>query len=216
MDWDFGYGLAKFDGTNWTVYNTSNSGLPDNHVSSLAIDGSGNKWIGTWDGLAKFDGTNWTVYNTSNSGLPDNWVSSLAIDGSGNKWIGTGGWRFDYSWGGGLAKFDGSNWTVYDTSNSGLPTNTVLSLTIDGSGNKWIGTTGGLAVFNEGGVVPVELTSFTVIANGKEVTLNWSTATELNNQGFEVQRKFGRKRFCYCWFSKRAGYNYFSKSLFVP
>ena len=38
---------------------------------------------------------------------------------------------------------------------------------------------------------PVELTSFTASANGKEVTLSWSTATELNNQGFEVQRKFG-------------------------
>ncbi len=73
MDWDLWGGLAKFDGTNWTVYNTSNSGLPDNYVSSIAIDGSGNKWIGTWHGgLAKFDGTNWTVYNTSNSGLPDN------------------------------------------------------------------------------------------------------------------------------------------------
>jgi hypothetical protein len=24
-------GLAKFDGVNWTVYNTSNSGLPDNY-----------------------------------------------------------------------------------------------------------------------------------------------------------------------------------------
>ena len=96
----------------------------------------------------------------------------------------------DY-WGGGLAKFDGTNWTVYNTSNSGLPDNDVSSLAIDGSGNKWIGTGGGLAVYNEGGVVPVELTSFTATANGKEVTLNWSTATELNNQGFEVQRKFG-------------------------
>ena len=90
MDWDLGSGLAKFDGTNWTVYNTSNSGLPDNMGSySLAIDGSGNKWIGTHVGLAKFDGTNWTVYNNSNSGLPDNSVRSIAIDGSGNKWIGT-------------------------------------------------------------------------------------------------------------------------------
>ena len=40
-------------------------------------------------------------------------------------------------------------------------------------------------------VVPVELTTFTASANGKEVTLSWSTATELNNYGFEVQRKFG-------------------------
>ena len=42
---------------------------------------------------------------------------------------------------------------------------------------------------------PVELTSFTATANGKEVTLNWSTATELNNQGFEVQRKFSSNDF---------------------
>jgi ligand-binding sensor domain-containing protein len=83
-------GLAKFDGTNWTVYNIYNSGLPGyGQVLSLAIDGSGNKWIGTWAGLAKFNGTNWTVYNTSNSGLPDDGVLSIAIDGSGNKWIGT-------------------------------------------------------------------------------------------------------------------------------
>jgi len=39
-------------------------------------------------------------------------------------------------------------------------------------------------------VIPVELTSFTATSNGKEVILNWSTATELNNQLFEVQRSF--------------------------
>ena len=38
--------------------------------------------------------------------------------------------------------------------------------------------------------VPVELISFIAISNGKEVILNWSTATELNNQLFEVQRSF--------------------------
>jgi hypothetical protein len=38
--------------------------------------------------------------------------------------------------------------------------------------------------------VPVELTSFTATANSKEVILNWSTATEINNQLFEVQRSF--------------------------
>jgi ligand-binding sensor domain-containing protein len=131
-------GLAEFDGTNWTVYNTSNSDLPDNEVLALAIDGSDNIWIGIW-GLAKFDGTNWTVYNTSNSGLPYNRVMALAIDGSDNIWIGTNG--------GGLAKFDGTNWTVYKRSNSYLPDDCIISLAIDGS-NIWIGTYGGLAKFD--------------------------------------------------------------------
>jgi len=139
--WIGTWGLAKFDGVNWTVYNTSNSGLPHNAVNAIAIDGQGNKWIGTdGGGLAKFDGVNWTVYNTSNSGLPDNNVWAIAIDKEGNKWIGTGG---------GLVKFDGVNWTVYNTSNSGLPSNHVETIAIDGQGNKWIGTWGGgLAKFD--------------------------------------------------------------------
>lgn len=44
-------------------------------------------------------------------------------------------------------------------------------------------------------VVPVELTSFTATSNVKEVILNWSTATELNNLGFEVQRSADQKDF---------------------
>lgn len=38
-------------------------------------------------------------------------------------------------------------------------------------------------------VIPVELTSFVAITNGNNVELNWSTATETNNRGFEIQRR---------------------------
>ena len=38
-------------------------------------------------------------------------------------------------------------------------------------------------------VIPVELTSFTANVLGNSVNLKWNTATELNNSGFEVQRK---------------------------
>ena len=36
--------------------------------------------------------------------------------------------------------------------------------------------------------IPVELTSFTVNVAGNSVVLNWTTATEVNNQGFEIER----------------------------
>lgn len=39
------------------------------------------------------------------------------------------------------------------------------------------------------GIVPVELASFTSNVKGNAVTLNWSTATETNNFGFNVERK---------------------------
>ena len=46
-----------------------------------------------------------------------------------------------------------------------------------------------------GTIVPVELTSFTGKYVGNTVQLNWSTATELNNLGFDVQRSIAGKEF---------------------
>ncbi len=40
-------------------------------------------------------------------------------------------------------------------------------------------------------VVPVELSSFTANVSNGNVVLNWITATETNNKGFEVQRSSG-------------------------
>ena len=45
--------------------------------------------------------------------------------------------------------------------------------------NKYFGTDGAL---------PVELTSFTAKASGTTVTLNWETKTEVDNNGFEIER----------------------------
>jgi len=38
-------------------------------------------------------------------------------------------------------------------------------------------------------IIPVELISFSSSINENDVTLNWQTATETNNQGFEIERK---------------------------
>ncbi len=38
-------------------------------------------------------------------------------------------------------------------------------------------------------ITPVELTSFNATSNDGSVSLNWATATETNNKGFEIQRK---------------------------
>jgi hypothetical protein len=46
-----------------------------------------------------------------------------------------------------------------------------------------------------GFVVPVELTSFTVSVIQNKVTLNWTTATESNNYGFEIERKATEQQF---------------------
>lgn len=69
-------------------------------------------------------------------------------------------------------------------------------------------------------VTPVELTAFTAISQNQQVTLNWSTATELNNNGFEVQRSAPNSDFITVGFVKGAGttteqkeYSYTDKNL---
>jgi len=38
-------------------------------------------------------------------------------------------------------------------------------------------------------IIPVELISFSSLINENDVTLNWQTATETNNQGFQIERR---------------------------
>ncbi|MEO8666392.1 MAG: Cys-Gln thioester bond-forming surface protein [Ignavibacteria bacterium] len=47
---------------------------------------------------------------------------------------------------------------------------------------------GSLKTTAEWGALPVELASFTSSVSGRDLTLNWSTVSELNNYGFEIER----------------------------
>jgi ligand-binding sensor domain-containing protein len=132
-------GVAKNNGS-WTVYNTSNSGLPGDVITSIVFDSLDNAWIGTNFGLAKFDGTKWTAFTPQSSGLSGEFVEALSIDSQNNIWIGT----YDN----GLSKFDGTNWTNYNSSNSGLPDDEVYAVHVDVAGTKWVGTMNGLATFD--------------------------------------------------------------------
>lgn len=143
-----GEGMAIFDGNDFIVKNTRNTGLPGNGITAFALDENGNKWIGTYDfveneatGLTKFDGSKWTVYNVDNSGLPSNSVSSIVIDNNRNIWVGTGGnlTAANYTSSAGLAKFDGADWTVFNTDNSDLPGNDIYCLAVDKNNNIWMG-----------------------------------------------------------------------------
>lgn len=127
-----------------TIYDTENSGLPDNSIRALAVDNQNNLWVGTsYNGVIRFDGGSWTMYNTQNSDLPSDEIWCLAVDYNNNVWIGTRN---------GLAKFNGQNWTIYDTTNSLLPYHVISSLAVDKNNLLWIGcghlTAGGVLTFD--------------------------------------------------------------------
>lgn len=60
-------------------------------------------------------------------------------------------------------------------------------------GSEWGGTYRTLNP--QAGFVPVELTSFSGAFLGNDAQLKWTTATELNNKGFEIQRSIDNSEF---------------------
>lgn len=70
--------------------------------------------------------------------MPQTSVLSIAFDKQGNTWFGTNG--------DGLVRLDASqtNWTVYTTANSTLPSNCVYSVAVDKKGVVWVATAAGI------------------------------------------------------------------------
>ncbi len=152
------YGLFEFDGTSFTRWDTTNSELPNNYIHDIAMDSEGNKWIATMPryhgtnetyGLAKID-SDWrvTTFDTLNSEIPSNDVWCIEIDKYDNIWVGTSNYAWAPHGGKGLAKFDGTTWTVFTINNTGLPSNNIIDIKIDDADNKWILTELGLAKYD--------------------------------------------------------------------
>ena len=135
-------GLIKLDKNTeeLSFFNKANSKLPGNSISSLALDTSQNIWLGTrYNGVGKLAENKCSIYNTQNSGLPsDQWNTKIKIDNKGNIWIGS----FKY-----LAKFDGTNWTAYETGDPISSSTNINDIYFDQKGNTWIGASWGLGKF---------------------------------------------------------------------
>lgn len=89
----------------------------------------------------------------------------------------------------------GNTWYEYMI---GLPQSAmILDLSIVRSDNRIRAVTHGNGVYEADieNLVPVELTSFSAEVQNEKVILRWSTASELNNNGFEVQRSNDGKNF---------------------
>jgi signal transduction histidine kinase/CheY-like chemotaxis protein/ligand-binding sensor domain-containing protein len=134
-------GLARWDGSTWSVFDVRETGLPHERITSLLAlqtEQGPVLWVGTDLGLARRAGGRWTAF-PAGGGLPEARVSALIEGHSGGRsllWVATDG--------GGLVRYDGEKWTAEE----GLPSNRVFSLALldSGAGDElWVGTTEGLA-----------------------------------------------------------------------
>jgi hypothetical protein len=52
-----------------------------------------------------------------------------------------------------------------------------------------VGVEVGFFTMESSGILPIELSSFTSETSGSNVSLNWKTQSELNNEGYDIERK---------------------------
>jgi photosystem II stability/assembly factor-like uncharacterized protein len=170
----FGNGVFKStdNGSNWFEIN---NGLTFPFIYSLAEAGT-DIFAGTAGGgvyKSTDGGSNWISVNT---GLTNPVVQALTGNSTDIYAGTTAGGTFHSSDG-------GNNWTQYGTD---FPTLDVQNLILNNDYLFAATKLGG--VWKRPAVIPVELTSFTAIEKNNKVILNWLTATETNNLGFDIER----------------------------
>ncbi|MEO8232564.1 MAG: YCF48-related protein, partial [Ignavibacteriota bacterium] len=166
-------------GSNWTQISLGTN----KDIMSILIHTQNNIWLVGKDGLimkSEDAGLNWVTISASS----DYDLNSIAS--KSNLHIGIyGGKKVDGTPFIMESHNSGNSWVFENTSSNLRSINFVYP-----SGNSaWAvgdyGTILNAAIW----FTPVELTSFTATLNRTKVNINWQTATELNNQGFEIQRK---------------------------
>jgi len=163
-------GVSIFDGVKWKSF-TKADGIVDDWVYALAMDRDGVIWLGTEGGVTRYDGRRFESYTHRDGvgadlrtigpyekianpsfhhrttpgkeaeGYNPNYILAAAVDSGNNKWFGT--------WGAGLSRFDGKNWTTF-TTRDGLSGNFVSDILVDRDGTLFVATEGGVSVLSPG------------------------------------------------------------------
>ncbi len=140
------YGLNRFDGTSWKVFNSDTKGisgdkLHSNFIYHIHEEQGRILWLGTADGIFTFDKETERFksfpYRTQNSRSPTGPISHIAEDRAGNIWI-AGNTM-------GLFRLDGESkeLTLFEASAThGFPSGNISSVTVDSNDDVWIGVIG--------------------------------------------------------------------------
>lgn len=189
----------------------------DNRVKGF--DQNNNKGSMTiYNGSAYRNGTNYSISTELNTGKTATVINSLAFGGYGT----LGGFVVQQtnSWmtpfivtNADFISLDTVGVRAHRKSDGSLPDIDFLHLAagsdlIDGGTNvglNFAGTAPDLGAFETGMIVPVELISFDASISGNSVLLTWRTASELNNMGFEIQKKSDDCNFVKIGFVKGSG-----------
>jgi len=132
--------LRQLFAQNWVVIDFSDFSSWTYGPESFAVANPGDLWIGnTWesDFLLHYQDANILSHDAADyPGFPTNSIRDIAVDNTGNVWFNS----YTYNNAeimGGIVRYDGSNFSFFDTSNTTLPSNLVDNISVDNSNNVW-------------------------------------------------------------------------------
>jgi photosystem II stability/assembly factor-like uncharacterized protein len=173
-----GYGVYRST-NNGTIWLSANTGLTSTYIYDLFLDVTGKLYAVASPAVFRStnNGVSWSNYFSAS--LPNEYFYSVLIDPVGHKFIcGNAGYYYG---------------TPEDEWLLGIimQPNNIQSVIEDEDGYVYMATLGRGLFKSSSSFIPVEFTSFTSRADGGVVELSWTTASETNNRGFEVERKSG-------------------------
>jgi hypothetical protein len=173
--------IAKYDNSGNLLWVKLGGGTGNDYTNGIVCDQAGVIGVGSFLTSAVFGGT-----TVTSAGAEDLYFIRYKSNGDFD-WIKTAGG----------AEKETANRIVLAADGSAYATGNFRSTATFGS--DALTTTGVEDVFltklTNAGVIPVELASFTAAMKGNYVNLNWMTATESNNSGFEIQRSADKTNF---------------------
>lgn len=138
-------GVYHFDGAIWNKFESPKDTFKEGFATRLAVDKRGYLWCTVSEGktvhFMRWDDSRWEEHITATfKRMPDT-VEAFAFDEEGNLWA---GWSEQAVW---VWHAKEGKWTKFNLSNSALPSSYIDSVVVDNRNRVWIGTGGGIAVF---------------------------------------------------------------------
>jgi len=133
-------GLLRFKDPQAVADESADAGLCEPDIISLAEDSQGSVWAGTQKGdLWRLAKGQWSKQPKLGDGYP---ITAIVPGTNRSLWIGTGGGGLHYVNEGACLRY---------TQTNGMPSDSIRTLYLDGSGTLWIGTaSGGLSWLRDG------------------------------------------------------------------
>jgi ligand-binding sensor domain-containing protein/DNA-binding beta-propeller fold protein YncE len=140
-------GVSRYDGEDWQTFTDPSVLTTEQEIWGVAVSATGHRWFGARHAVRRLAGESWFNYRDLREAIGYDYMRILDTTNSPN-----GLWAVDKVHGRvwviteeGAAAYNGREWETYTPDNSGLASENVRSIVVDGRGAVWFATDKGIS-----------------------------------------------------------------------